>query len=286
MLQVAHILSLVGSQSAAQAHARSLARRLDATLHVVPHPLLAESIEDRDTLRAGIAESPPDASQQEYLRIPESLPKSMAAVRQYVADANIDLVVTDTPTDRRPVPPLAAEATGALLEQLDCLVFIAGHLEDPSEVNDLLLPTDLSDPARCAFKHAVSLARLYDAAVHVLHVVESMPYVALTPTDRLSLGPNPLVEHRGRRRLRAFLREGEAADVPVHAHLAYGDPAEHVCRFPSQNDVDLLVLASHGKGHQSDAPLGQVAERVLDRTTCPLFLVRAVGASLLVESPS
>ena len=285
MLQVAHILSLVGPGSAAQAHARSLAQRLDATLHVAPHPLLAESIEDRDALRAGIAESPPDVSQQEYPQIPESLPDFMAAVRQYVANANIDLVVTDTPPDRRPVPPLAAEATGALLEQLDCPVFIAGHLEDPSEVHDLLVPTDFSDPARRAFRHAVSLARLYDAAVHVLHVVESIPYVALTPTDRLSLGPTSLSEHRGRRRLRAFVREGEVADVPVHAHLAYGDPAEQVCRFPTQHNVDLLVLASHGQGPQSAAPLGRVAERVLERATCPLFLVRADGASLLQASP-
>ena len=234
---------------------------------------------------AGPGERPPTTSDHERCHIPEVRPDSMDALRQYVADADIDLVVTDTPPDRQPIPPLAAEATQAPIEQLDCPVFVAGRLGDPAEVNDLLVPTDLSDPAHRAFRHAVFLARLYDAAVHVLHVVESIPYVALTPTDRLSLGPTPLSEHRGRRRLRAFVREGEAADVPVHAHLAYGDPAEQVCRFPTQHNVDLLVLASHGQGPQSAAPLGRVAERVLGRATCPLFLVRADGTSLLPASP-
>jgi nucleotide-binding universal stress UspA family protein len=254
-------------------------------LHVVPHPLFAESPGGRKELREGWADPTPDATTDVVLHVPEALPNSMDAVRQYVADTNIDLVITDVPPGRRPVPPLAAEATRALLEQLDCPVFVVGQLGDPSEVHNLLVPTDLSDPARHAFRHAVSLARLYDAAVHVLHVVESIPYVALTPTDRLSLGPNPLAEHRGRRRLQAFLREGEAAEVPVHAHLAYGDAAEQVCRFPTQTEVDLLVLASHGQGNHWAAPLGQVAERVLDRAAYPLFLVRAHGTSLLATSP-
>lgn len=285
MLQVAHILCLVGPESVAQAHAHSLARRLDATLHVVPHPLLTESMEERDALRAGLAESAPDSSAQEFLRIPEALPPSMAAVQQYVADADIDLVVADAPPERRPVPPLGADATQVLIEQLDCPLLVAGCLEDPAAVRDLLVPTDLSSPSFRAFRHAVHLARLYSAAVHVLHVVESLPYVALTRTDRLSLGPTPLSEHRGRRRLRAFLEKGTDADVPVHAHLAYGDAADQIHRFTTQHDVDLLVFASHGGEHQSTASLGQVANRVLGRTTCPLFLVRAFATSLRAASP-
>jgi len=285
MLQVAHILCLVGPESVAQAHAHSLAQRLDATLHVVPHPLLTESLEEQDALRAGLVDSSPDSSAQEFLRIPEALPPSMAAVQQYVADADIDLVVADAPPDRRPVPPLGADATQALIEHLDCPLFVAGCLEDPAAVHDLLVPTDLSPPSLRAFRHAVHLARLYNAAVHVLHVVESLPYVALTRTDRLSLGPTPLSEHRGRRRLRAFLEEGTDADVPVHAHLAYGDAADQIHRFVTQHDIDLLMLASHGRGHPSTASLGPVGKRVLARTTCPIFLVRAVGTSLLAASP-
>ena len=283
MLQAAHILCLAAPGAAASQQALHLAQHLDACLHVVPHPLLSGSTEDRESLRAGLADCDRDASK---LRIPGVFPDSMDAVREYATDAGIDLVVADPSPDRELVPPLATEATRALVERLDCPVFAVGRLERPAAIHDLLVPTDLSAPALRAFKNAVALARLYDAAVHVLHVVESIPYVALTPTDRLSLGARPLSEHRGRRRVREFLREGKAADVSVHAHLAYGDAADQVHRFVTENEVDLMVLASHGRGRHSSSSLGQVAERVLGRTTCPLFLVRASGASLLAEGES
>jgi len=204
----------------------------------------------------------------------------MSAVLQYVADANIELVVADTSPDQDPVPPLATDVSRVLTEQLACPVFIVEHVEDPSAIHDILVPTDLSNHALRAFKHAVALARLYDASVHVLHVVESLPYVALTPMDRLSLGTTPLSVHRGRRRLQSFLEEGEDGDVHAQAHLAYGDAAEQVAHFADQDEVDLMVLSPHGNGNQSDTPLGQVAERVLSRVTCPLFLLRAFGPSL------
>lgn len=286
MLHAAHILCLVAPVPAAQKQALFLARRLGASLHAVPHPLCSGSTTDRDEFCARLTERAPEASTQVAFQVPEVLPYSMEAVRQYVADANIDLVITDSSSDREGVPPLAAEATQAPIERLDRPVFAVGHLEGPGAVHDLLVPTDLSTPALRAFRHAVGLARLYDAAIHVLHVVESIPYVALTPTDRLALGSKSLSEHRGQRRVREFLQEGEAADVPVHTHLTYGDAADQVRRFATENEVDLMVLSSHGRGHQSHAPLGQVAERVLGQTTCPLFLVRAFGTSLLGEARS
>ncbi|MFB6273479.1 MAG: universal stress protein [Salinibacter sp.] len=281
MLHVAHILCLVAPGSAAPAHAFFLTRRLDATLHVLPHPLLAEPEDGEGRMEALRAE---DEGVPVPTERPADLPASMTEVLRYVEGRGIDLVLTDTPSDRGAVPPLAVEATRTLVRQLSCPVFVVEHEGTPAALRNLLVPTDLSDPSLCAFQHAVNLARLYDAAVHVLHVVDSPPYVALTPTDRLSFGPHPLSEHRGRRRLRAFLGDEEAADVPLHAHLTYGDPADQIPRFADQTDTDLVVLASHGPESSPNTPLGQVAARVLGRMTRPLFLVRASGASLLPPS--
>ncbi|PSQ70878.1 MAG: hypothetical protein BRD31_03290 [Bacteroidetes bacterium QH_2_64_26] len=130
----------------------------------------------------------------------------------------------------------------------------------------------------------VALARQYEATLHALHVVDSLPYVALASTDRLSLGNTPLSEHRGRRRLQSFHRERDAADVRIRAHLAYRDAVDKVARFVGRKDIDLLVLASHGGNARSHEVPGDGTERVLGRVTCPVFLCRAFGTSLLAPA--
>lgn len=289
MLHAARILCLTPPAPPALKHGIHLARRLEATLHVMPTPPSYQpsgAAFGQDDLQSLVTRLVPEESEGVPLQIADDPPGSMAAVLQYVADTDIELVVADTPPDQGPVPPLATDVSRVLTEKLACPVFIVEHVEDPTAIHDILVPTDLSDHALRAFKHAVALARLYDATVHVLHVVESLPYVALTPTDRLSLGTTPLSVHRGRRRLRSFLEEREAEDVHVQAHLGYGDVADQVVRFANREDIDLMVLSSHGNGNQSDAPFGKVAERVLGRVACPLFLLRAFGASLLARPAS
>lgn len=288
MLHVADILCLVSPTSAALSQAAHLARHLGATLHVVPQPLSETEPGTTDPLDDLWTEDlPVDVEVLDEIAIerPQPPPDSPAAILTYVANSDIDLVVADTPPDRGVVPPLATDAIQPLIRQLDCPVFVVGHVERPTAVHDIFVPTDLSEPALRAFKHAVALARLYEAAVHVLYVVDSLPYVALTPTDRLSLGPTTLPEHRGRRQLRTFLEEGDTADVSIHSHLVYGDTTDQVLRFIEREDVDLTVLSSHGAESRSHGSLGPVAERVLGRVTCPLFLCRAFGMSLL-SSPS
>lgn len=275
MLHAAHILCLGSPRSAVGTQAAHLARRLGATLHVMPPPPSDPSA----TEPRGMAPVSVEGTEVPTC-IVETQPDSVSGVLQYVTDADIDLVVADTPLDRGPVPPLATDASRALARRLDCPIFVVEQQGAPDAIRRLLVPTDLSARALRAFRHAVALARLYDATIDVLHVVESLPYVALTPTDRLSLGATTLSERRGRRRLRAFLQEGEAADIPVRSHITHGDAADQISRFADQADVDLMVLSAHGRD-EAEGPFGAVGTRVLGRVTCPLFLLRASGPSLL-----
>lgn len=280
MLHVRDILCLVASGTAAPAQALSLARRLGATLHVLPHPVLSEM--------GGQVEWPENVGPEEETPVPITRPAdppaSMKGLFRYVASEDIDVVVTDTPPERGPVPPLAADATRELVRELPCPAFVVEHEVRPAALKNFLVPTDLSKPSLCVFRHALNLARLYEATVHVLHVVESLPYVALTPTDRLSLGPHPLSEHRGRRRMDAFLKNEGAGEVTIHPHLSYGDPADQILRFADQANIDLVVLSSHGAESRPGTALGQVATRVLGRMTRPLFLMRPFRASLLAPA--
>lgn len=214
-------------------------------------------------------------------RIVEPFPTSVAAVVEYVSEADIDIVVADASPDRGLVPPLAADASQALTRDLQCPLFVVGQTSNPNAIQRLLVPTDLSENALRGYRHAVGLARLYDAEIDVLHVIESLPYLALTPADRLSLGSTTLSERRGRRQLHTFLEDGGAADVRVRPHIIYGDPADQISEFVDRSHVNLMVFAAQSSGKGDESSMGRVGEHVLGRATCPTFLLPTSDASLL-----
>jgi len=247
----------------------------------MPVPGAGPAVAEPDA--SGPAEEGPQAADDVPVptRIVGSRPCSVAAVLRYVADADINLVVADTPADRGPVPPLAAEVSRALIHRLDCPVFVVEQQGDPDAIQRILVPTDFSDRALQAFRYAVVLARLYEASIDVLHVVDSLPYVALTPMDRLSLGVVTLSECRARNRVHAFLEGEEPADAQVRSHILHGNAADQISRFADGADADLMVLATHGADERTTDPFGSVGTRVLGRVTCPFVLLPETEPSVL-----
>lgn len=266
------LVSMEPSASAALRHAVYLACVLGAELHAVP---LEETVPDG--LREAACEAaPPGCPDALDLHVETPVPSAEAlpeTLRAQADELDADLVVTAPPADRGPIPPLADPHTQALLTGLSCSVLVTGE-NAPTAPRHLLLPTDLSDTARPALDCATTLAPLYEASIDLLHVIETAPYVALTPVDRLSLSGPSFPERRARRRLNALLEEGADAPVPIESHVAYGDPVDQISRFVNRHDVDLMVLPAQGERTPPSPSLGSVVDRVLRRVACPVFLAR------------
>ena len=77
-------------------------------------------------------------------------------------------------------------------------------------------------------------------------------------------------------RLAALLGELTERDagVDVEPVVAMGTPHVEIVRIAEERDVDLIVMATHGRGFISHAILGSTAERVLRRAPCPLLVIR------------
>ncbi len=291
MLRLDQLLCLVTvpvASSAALRQAVRLAAECRAasaagvTLHVVPVPEgdpshLKEAIQQQVEL---LDES---VSLQTTVFESDDWEAFQQAVQHHADAIDADLVVFDSSTDRDPLPPLTDDSMKALVGSLDCSVFSVGGAATSASMERVLVPTDLSDTSVDTLRHATELAVGYDASVVLLHVIDTSPYVALTPVDRLSLGETTLSEHRARRRLQEVLAQGRSVDVSVGTRLAFGDPADRIARFVTERNVDLLVLAPHGTGGPSERPLGSVADRVLRRVSCSTFLVRSGDRSLLPD---
>jgi nucleotide-binding universal stress UspA family protein len=132
----------------------------------------------------------------------------------------------------------------------------------------LLIPVDGSEQARRAAEHGLALAAAFDAAVDVLHVVESGGLRLTTGADE---------QRRLREQGEAVLAEVEALasglDRPVRTALREGTPAAGIEAYAADHDADLVVLGRQGLTGLGRRLLGGVTERLLRRGDVPVLVV-------------
>jgi len=140
--------------------------------------------------------------------------------------------------------------------------------------DDILLPTDGSDGIERVAANAIHLARENGATLHVLHVVDT-DTVALDPHSQ---GLTDELEAAGRASVAAIHDRAAEAGVYCVEEVRYGSPAEEILTYADENDVDLVVIGTHGRHGVRRALIGSVAERVVRNSETPVLTVRTLPA--------
>lgn len=283
MLQINRILCFLSeapTSSAALRHAAFLSQTADATLYALTSGSPTRSI---NTVADALDEIAGTGNEIPLRTLSPSVSSSPTPenIASYVAEIQPDLIVTDTPSDRGPIPPMASEIPRYCIENLNVPVFVTDRHTRVKSLDHILVPSGLSEYAHRALNHAIAVAELYDASIDVLHVIDTDPFVALTPVDRLSLRSTSLPEHRARHRLSKMLDRCRETNVQIDSHIAYGNPADQISHYVSDNPVHLVVLSAPATGPQVTPRHGEIADRVLRRVTCPVFFLPNGAESLL-----
>lgn len=143
----------------------------------------------------------------------------------------------------------------------------------------ILVPTDGSNVAEVAVDHAVDLAEKYGAEVHALFIadVDAVAYgLGTEQVDRIQQG-----NFSGMTDLREDAEEAtghvkeqaEARGLTVVERHAGGKPHDMIADYAEDNDIDLVVMGSHGRSGVRRALLGSVTERTLRSTHVPVLVV-------------
>ena len=154
----------------------------------------------------------------------------------------------------------------------------------------ILVPTDGSDVAENAVTHALDLAEQYGAEVHALYVIDtdSMSLsLGAEQVDRIQQGQYREMDEVRERAERATGyvadRAGERGLDAVE-HVSAGRPHSLIADYAADNDIDLVVMGSHGRGGVTRMLLGSVAERTLRSTTRPVLVIDARDDDSEIES--
>ena len=135
----------------------------------------------------------------------------------------------------------------------------------------ILIATDFSDASEHALAYAIAIARRYGSELSVVHAIPP------EPRDRIPLEPLPRELNRRRleaeRQMKVIAEKARIEDLNHHLLLEQGRVWDVVASVMQSEEVDLLVLGTHGRGGLKKLALGSVAEEVLRLAPCPVLTV-------------
>lgn len=150
----------------------------------------------------------------------------------------------------------------------------------PALLRRVLLATDLGEVSAPAEQAAIDLARRSGAALLILNVIDP---ARLRLPGGLFLARMDQVRSGREAAAGALLARARSAGVPAHVLIWEGEPGESILEVAAAEEVDAVVLGSHGRGRVARIVLGSVSARVVEGARWTVFI--AQGDRLLRHEP-
>ena len=142
-------------------------------------------------------------------------------------------------------------------------------VQAPSRIQHILFATDFSSAAASAVPYVKKLAKHYEADIFAFHVrppvVNPMTRPATWPVD-MEFAKAQDQEHR-RELLETF------SGIPTQVLIEEGDIVSELKEAIEKNNIDLVVLGTHGRSGLGKLLLGSIAEEIFRTTECPVLTV-------------
>jgi len=144
-------------------------------------------------------------------------------------------------------------------------------------LKNILVATDFSAPSDAAVAYAKEIARLSGATLHALHVVADAASQVMTPVGMVpDLGRLQMdLEDDARLRLEQTLADRvdgvKSSPAVVISSVA---PARAILSYAEAEQIDLIVVGTHGRSGLAHLLMGSVAEHVVRSAPCPVLTVR------------
>lgn len=197
-------------------------------------------------------------------------------IQEYTAANDVDLITMGT-HGRTGLAKYLLGSTAATIVRTAPIPILTVREHDGTDADsdvdftNVLVATDGSKSATTASEHGIDVAQRTSATVHGLFVIDKRAYTSrpgYTWDDAIRAW-----EHRGERVVGDF-EEMAASNTDVQTTIRRGVPHQEILSYTTENDVDLVVMGTHGRSGWDRFVLGSVAERVVRSSDVPVLTVR------------
>ncbi|SEL20643.1 Nucleotide-binding universal stress protein, UspA family [Aquimarina amphilecti] len=143
-------------------------------------------------------------------------------------------------------------------------------------IKKILVPTDFSSQAESALKVAAQIAKKYDCQIYLLHILE-MPVhlVDLMSSGASSQAPEAIFfMKQTHKKFEEILASDYLEDLEVIETVSFEDILHGIMDSCKKNDIDMIIMGSHGSSGFEELFIGSNAEKVVRTSEKPVLVIK------------
>lgn len=140
---------------------------------------------------------------------------------------------------------------------------------------EVIVPTDFSEHSLRALDYAVEIADKFSSHLTILYVIEPLLQaadVSWTKVDFEEL--NQSHKEAAEKQLQQLTEERIPKRIHADTAILFGKPFVEIVKQARDDNADLIVMATHGRGAISHILMGSTAEKVVRKAPCPVLTVK------------
>ncbi len=142
-----------------------------------------------------------------------------------------------------------------------------------SEFRKILVPTDYSELSIAAIDCAMDFSRMFGAQIHLLHVLDTIPVLAMQAMDLTTETVLSEMDRNAKNDMHLFV-VSRIGNIPGLVEVVRKGVAEvEIVKFANEESIDLIVMATHGRSGVSHVFTGSVTEKVIQQSPVPLLVI-------------
>jgi nucleotide-binding universal stress UspA family protein len=141
----------------------------------------------------------------------------------------------------------------------------------------IMVATDGSELVRKAVDTAIEISKLGENKLYAVHVIPQGDYCFSMPLSIDAGWVKAMEEYlriESEEAITYVENTGRAANVEIKPVILEGNPANEIIDFAEKNDIDLIVMGTHGKTVIRRSLLGSVAENVVRYSNKTVLIVK------------
>jgi nucleotide-binding universal stress UspA family protein len=149
----------------------------------------------------------------------------------------------------------------------------------------ILVPVDFSAKSEEALKVAAKIARDVNAEIYVLHLLD-IPESEMDITDGKQVPKGPMAMmlfEATHHKFADFLDKDYLDNIPVYENVMTDTPVEGISDFAKKNNIDFIVMGSHGTSGLEEFFVGSNTEKVVRSSTIPVLVIKQPAEKFKIE---
>ena len=142
------------------------------------------------------------------------------------------------------------------------------------KIKKILFPNDFSENASKILQYVLSISEAYNSTIYLLHVVQDLHRWGKVYIPHTSMDVFQKEALEGAEKVMDRVCEEQLQSCPsFERRVVSGDPATEILKTIEAEDIDLVIMGTHGRKGLEHVILGSVAENVVKKSSAPVMTV-------------